>query len=92
MFGTTQRRSVTTGEGFVLDDLQTISASRATLFTPPRQGLGRADVTSGTVTVVRLRFAADLSPGKTMEKLEMSIPIIFSYNNKLLFQRNKRRT
>ena len=45
------------GEGFVLDDLQTIPASWTTLFTPPRQRLGCADVTSRIATVARLRFA-----------------------------------
>ena len=45
------------GEGFVLDDLQTISASGTTLFTSPRQRLGCAGVTSETATVDRSRLA-----------------------------------
>ena len=52
------------GEGFVLDDLQTIPASQTTLFTPPRQRLGCAGVTCETATVDRARFAANLSSGK----------------------------
>ena len=52
------------GEGFVLDDLQTISASGTTLFTSPRQRPGCEVVTSETVIADRSRLADDLSPGK----------------------------